>query len=105
MIRGTKVGAHRGAREIPDPWRQLAAGVVHLAIKDAGGQNLRNYRDAHRTVLQAQAQRWLLSADAAAFMQLLDLPHECVLDALTSPTPVKPPRRGKRQYEHHEQSQ
>ena len=88
-----------GTAEPHDPWRQLAAGVVHMAIKDAGGQNLRNYRDAHRAALQAQAQRWLLSDTAAEFMAILDLHHENVLDVLTSPTP-EAIKRKRRTYDH-----
>ena len=103
MIRARKPDAASTA-EPRDPWRQLAAGVVYMAVLDAGGRGLRNYRDAHRTVLQAQAQRWLLSNTAAEFMRLLDLSHESVLEALTSPTRVEPPKRGKRQYDN-EQSQ
>ena len=97
MIRGKKAGA---AEQI-DPWRQLAAGVVHQALVDAGGRELRNYRAMERTARQEQAQRWLLSNTAAEFMRLLDLSHESVLEALTSPTPVKRPQRGRRHDDEH----
>ena len=93
-----------GAAEPHDPWRQLAAGVIHLAILDAGGRGLRNYRTPQRTALQAQAQRWLLSNTGAEFMRLLDLSHESVLDALTSLALAESPKRGKYDHEQPQQS-
>ena len=80
-------GKTRPGPESYDVWRQLAAAVVHRAIFDAAGRQLWYYTPQQRQATQAQAQRWLLSDAGAAFLALLDLDHEAVLDALTRPSP------------------
>jgi len=77
----TRLQARRLERGHNDPFRNLAAAVVHRAIEDALGRRLYGRSRASAALLAYEAQTWLIEG-GDGLLEELDIDRAAMLDAM-----------------------